>query len=160
MQDRAIEIIRCHPAGGCRTQRAIIASQRLLPLPGRPQLHAADVVQRDLREMDVAAWHIDAAGQRMQNGVCTRGLRGVGVLLEAGPGEVCQRAMMPEQMRGLPYDFGRDARYPGGILRRIGAAQFREAGKGRAAGNWSIAAGDRERAGKGKTGGARLVTPR
>jgi hypothetical protein len=67
MQDRTIEVVRCHPAGGCRTQRAIVTSQRLLPLPRWAKLHAADVIHRDLREVDVAAWHIDAAGQRMQD---------------------------------------------------------------------------------------------
>ena len=83
--------------------------------------------------MDVAAWHIDAAGQRVQDGVCTGGLRGVGVLLEPGPGEVCQRPMMPEQMRGLPDGFGRrrpkSRRYPRADRRCTVRAKRAKAGR-------------------------------
>ena len=125
--DRTIQIVRCHPAHARRAKRALVSSKRLPPLVGRAQIDAGDLVHRHLCQMHIAARHVDAAGQGMHDRVRTRGLRRVGMLLEPGPGEVGQGAMMPEQMRGCANGARFDAGDARGLLRGEPAAQRGEA---------------------------------
>src|SRR6266481_1799034 len=98
--------------------------------------------------MYIAATHIDASGQRVQDRVSPGGLRCVGVLLQPGPDKVCQRPMMPEQMRRFPYGTGLDAGDCRRVLGRHRAAEFGEVGEGRTAQDWAFAPRNRDFAGQ------------
>ena len=67
--------------------------------------------------MHIATGHIDAAGQRVQNGMSTGGLGCIAVHLEPTPGEIRQWPVVPKQVRCFPYGAGID---PGDLRRDLG----------------------------------------
>ena len=66
-------------------------------MPWIAQLLARYVVDRHLRQLEISAGDIDAAGQGVQNSYRPIGLCCIALLLQAGPGAMCYWPMLPEQ---------------------------------------------------------------
>ena len=82
--------------------------------------------------------------------MCAGGLRGVGVLLEPGPGEVGQRPMVPDHVRDLPDRIGVDARNCRGMVGRVCAAQRGEVFERGTTGDRAVTRRDRAGAAQGE----------
>jgi hypothetical protein len=88
------------------------------------------IVHRHLSEMHIAARHVDAVGQCVQDSYRAVGLGGVGVLLKTSPGVMGSRPMMPKQRRRFPDALWLHSRSRRGVLRGHRGEAVRVAGLG------------------------------
>src|SRR4029077_15815651 len=94
---RPVQIIGEDPAGCAQPERALAQAECLAQLLWIAQLVTRDVVERHLRQMDVATRKMGAAGQGVQDSNRPIGLCWIAVLLQPGPSVVRYWSMLPKQ---------------------------------------------------------------
>src|ERR1700730_875736 len=88
VENRTMEIGRGNPSVRRGSERSLFQTEGFLPLSGVAKLDARYIVHRHLSEMHIAARHVDAVGQCVQDSYRAVGLGGVGVLLKTSPGVI------------------------------------------------------------------------
>src|SRR3984893_17468052 len=133
VENRPMEIGRGNPSVRRGSERSLFQTEGFLPLSGVAKLDARYIVHWHLSEMHIAARHVDAAGERMQNGYRAVGLGGIGVLLKTSPGVMSNRPVVPKQPCCFPDGFWLHSGYRRGVLPGHRAAPCSEKLKGRTA---------------------------